>query len=174
MNRQFSAVSRARSFLLLSTVALAMLAGCTMQPRPGGEAESGGIDNGRGACIGDAQGEDICAFAIGILEDKKEQPVAVLVRELVDYDESDHPNWRVRDRVAVPRERRDLHLEQGSCRLDGTADATIVALVPFYDERGAEWIGAQEWAYRVELPSARFVQLEPARVDCHNAAIEAD
>lgn len=178
MNRLIRGVVRATPVFALP-VALAMLGGCTLQsPRPEDAqavaAAAAGIDNGRGACIGGAQGADSCAFAIGILDDDKEQPVAVLSRELIDYDDSGHPNWKVKDRIAVPRTRGDLHLEQSSCRFDGAADETIVALVPAYDERGAEWIGAQEWAYRVQLPAGKFVRLAPEKVDCRNTAAEAE
>lgn len=160
---------------------LAALSGCTTQqptpqtiiaPRPA--VDDGGIDNGRGACIGGKLAADTCAFAIGVLDDEKEQPVALLSRKLIDYDESGRPNWDVQDRLAVPRDRSDLHLEQSSCRFDGGEDETVVAMVPLYDEHGPEWVRAQDWAYKVQLPSGKFMKLEPSKVDCHNTAVEAD
>lgn len=159
---------------------LATVAGCTTQqtdrqvPAADRAADGGGIDNGRGLCIAGKQAEDTCAFAIGLLEDDKEQPVALLSRELIDYDTGGHPNWRVKDRLAVPRDNRNVHLEVGSCRLDGTPDQTVVAMVPGYDQSGPEWIRASDWAYRVQLPSGKFLRMAPARIDCANTAIDAD
>lgn len=157
-----------------------VVGGCATQRAPDDVAiergvDIAGIDNGRGACIGGAQAEaaDSCAFAIGVLEDEREQAVAVLSRKLIDYDDTGRPRWDIQDRLAVPRS-DDLHLEQSSCRFDGGEDQTIVALVPSYDEHSPEWIRAQQWAYKVLLPSGRFQPLPPERVDCRNTAMGGD
>lgn len=171
--------SSIRVALILSLLPLALV-GCTAHRQqgdtgaPGPVAAEAGVDNGRGACIGGRQASDSCAFAIGVLDDAKEEPVALLSRKLIDYDDSGQPNWDVQDRVPVPRDHKGLHLEQSSCRFDGTEDETVVALVPAFDEHGPEWVRAQDWAYKVQLPSGKFQSLEPGKVDCRNTAIGAD
>jgi len=164
--------------LILLTMAM-VVAGCATRqpsavPSVAGQPEVSGIDNGRGICIGGKLAEDSCAFAIGLLDDEHDEPVTLLSRTLIGYDEGGHPRWKTKDRLAIPRDNNNVHLEVGSCRFRGEPDQSVVALVPTYDQNSPEWIRARNWAYKVELPAGKFAQLDAAQVDCTNTAIDAD
>lgn len=168
-----------RRIILLAM--LTAVAGCATQQKPDSAPvsndphnDAAGTDNGRGICIGGKLVEDSCAFAIGLLDDEHEEPVTLLSRTLIDYDKDGHPRWKTSDKLAVPRDNDNLHLEVGSCRFRNEPDQSVVALVPTYDQNSPAWIRARDWAYRVELPAGKFVQLEAGQVDCANTAIDAD
>ncbi len=155
--------------LLLCTLPAGALAGDligrTVPPYPDGLHDVGG------SCLTDTPGyEHICDYSIGVLADGAEEGAALrwIVLGRMAGREGQQARWLITDAVAHPDTGAGYHLQTGTCRLDGKEDDRVLAVVR--DDPQGELLTDVVWARRVQLPQARFLPIEPARVDCLNEA----
>lgn len=81
----------------------------------------------------------------------------------------DSLRWEIVDALPYPAAGPGRYFQSGSCRLDGVADAQVVAVVNDADP-ARDRVTDIAWAARLDLPEARFTVLDAARVDCENEA----
>jgi hypothetical protein len=156
---------------------LAVLAGCATQPiePAAAPADAPILDTSeeRGACIGATARYETCTYAIAVFGPEA-APKLLVSRRMASTQDDGQPVWEELDRLQAPALPPGGSLELSSCRLQGTPDDTVVALLPNHDAASPEHIAAAGWAYRIELPSGRFAALDAGAVDCINNAIDAD
>ncbi len=165
--------------LIISSVALftiLIITGCSSIVRIGSIVPPYPVNTNAigGSCIGVSENYSPCGFAIGILENEKSEPIGILSEKMADPRETKNHHWIVLDFIALPSSDKKTHLEFSTCSINGQSDETIVAIVPNYDESSPEHIKARGWAYRIGLPSGKFISIDPAIVSCINTAIGAD
>ena len=174
-------LARFRSAGILSLVIC--LAACqTLVEPPGPKMQPGsivppypaGVGDVKGTCIGVNRNHDPCEYSLGILEDRNAMPFLLAVEKLEKRDAKGKPVWRVLDSLPYPRHDGTTVFEYASCRYRGRDDDTVMALVPAHDESSPEYIGAKNWAYKVNLSSGRLEKVDPAQVDCANTMIGAE
>ena len=159
--------------------ALAVLAGCATEQAGNTNVPTPDVapildtSEERGACIGATAKYETCAYAIAVIG-PEDQPRMILSRKEAGMSEDGQAQWQELDRLDAPAVPRGGSLVFGICRDRGAQDDTILALLPVHDDTAPEFIAAANWAYRVELPSGRFVALDARGVDCTNTAIGAD
>jgi hypothetical protein len=155
---------------------LVYISGCATKANVKASASEflNGVDNGRGACIGQNYAVETCSFAISLIDDKNLAPIILLSQESSGHDPAGSPLWKIKDTLPVPQATKGIHLEYISCRYDKKSDDTVVALVTDYDAKDSDWIRAVDWAYRIDLPSGKFLKIDSEKVDCANTAIGAD
>lgn len=158
---------------------LAALAGCATDQHKGPAVTGSDVapvldtSEERSACIGATAHYETCTYGIAVLGPEL-APKVIVSRRMASMNDDGQPVWEEQDRLPAPALPANGSLELGSCRQQGTADDTIVALLPPHDETSPEFIGAVGWAYRVDLPAGRFKALDAAAIDCINSAIGAD
>lgn len=153
-------------FLLSSSLegVAADLIGTTIPPLPDGIFEDGGV------CIGRTQQTE-CERNIGILKTSAGKDFLIYTGSAASL-RGEKPRWRVTDTAAFPIVPNGAEFVWGDCRISGTPDASIVAIVKSSPK--GEWLRARDWAYRVDYDTGKFVPLEPKNVDCANSALEGD
>lgn len=129
-----------------------------------------GLQQGGGSCIS-AGTQDPCRRRVSVLINAAGKQIGVYASISDGHDEKGRPYGIVTDLVPYPKIRKGYHLDWGSCRYDRVEDGAVVAVVRDSKRR---WLPAVEWAYRVDSASGKLVNLDPARVDCFNTALEAD
>lgn len=154
--------------LLINSCSVPLKRGDVVPRYPNGLIETSG------QCIGGEASSEVCAFSIAVLSKTHSLPVFAVSKKLISRDESGKPLWQIEDVVSLPKNIQSMSIEGGVCRHLNIGDNTIIALVPKYDQNSPEYIRAQRWAYRVELPNAKFVTIDPSNVLCGNTAIGSD
>lgn len=168
-----------RTGIAIAAALLAALGGCANRPMDDASTakpETAPVldtSEERGACIGATAHYETCTYSITVFG-PYETPVAIVSRKLAAMKSDGQPEWQELDRLDAPAVPRGGALEFGACRNQGAEDDTIVALLPPYDATAPEHIAAAGWAYRIDLPSGRFMALDAAAVDCINTTIGAD
>jgi len=142
------------------------LIGKTVPPYPQGLRDVGG------SCLSDSTDPaHVCDFSIGLLADAGADPSADPVLRYVIAGrmagrEGPLALWKITDAQAYPKVEKGYFWQAGSCRVDKTDDAKVIAVV----RQGAEqeYLTDIAWARRLDLKSGKFSVLDPARVDCVN------
>jgi len=144
------------------------LVGLTLPPYPEGLGEL------QGTCLSDSEEyERICDYAIAVLgrqddPDRDATPFHVVAQRSLGRD-GDLPRWRVTDALPYPHAAAGYFLQIGTCRVDGTDDGNVAALVRH--DTDAEYSGDVTWARRLDFDSGRLQEIEPARIDCLNEGL---
>ncbi|MEO8365644.1 MAG: hypothetical protein ABI538_05490 [Pseudoxanthomonas sp.] len=158
------------SLALPLTAVGADLVGKTMPPYPEGLREIGG------ACLSDSTGpEHVCDYSIGLLADASTnsdtasdaEPVMryVTAGRMAGRDGT-LALWKVTDAQVYPKVAKGFFWQSGTCRVGKVADAKVVAIVRQGPEQ--QYLTDVAWARRLDLESGKFIEVDPARVDCVN------
>lgn len=144
------------------------LIGTTLPPYPAG------LDELQGVCIAGGPSPDrICDYGLQVIgrpatdPNRDATPTQILAARNLE-PEADQARWRVTDAVAVPKPRKGYALQIGSCRLDRTDGAHIVAFVRHGDR---EYSRDVLWARRLDIASGKLQPVAIKRVDCINEGL---
>ncbi len=119
-----------------------------------------------GACITQHLGyERMCEYSIGLLQSNKNEFIGVLAKKSLRNTKDDLNNWVVTDQLPYPEIDKGFWLAFGECKVRGLLDGTVVAVVKDSD---TEYQQANDWAWKVDLESGKFVKINPKDVICLN------
>jgi len=154
-----------RGVVLVSTVLLALpaqaaeLIGTQVPPYPAG------LESLTGTCLGDtAKGEDVCAWSIGTLSDASGAAVGIYAGQSLGHNSDGTPRWLVTGHLPLPKLAEGYEVQITTCRLDGVADAELVAVARFTTE--AEYSTDVSWAARFERKGGTLREIGTKGIDC--------
>ena len=129
------------------------------------------LDELVGSCVSPSSDpEQVCSHGIAVVgrmsidPDRSATPEFVVATRSLGRD-GPKPRWLVTDALAHPDAGEGAYVQAGSCRIGGSDDPGVVALVA--DDPDAEWLRTT-WARRLDFDSGRFAIVDPATVDCRN------
>jgi hypothetical protein len=146
------------AFLALPAQA-AELIGTEVPPYPAG------LESLIGSCIGDPlQGEDVCAWSIGTLNDASGAAVGIYAGKSAGHASDGTPHWLVTGHLPLPTLAEGYQVQITTCRLDGVEDPQLVAVARFTTE--AEYSSDVSWAARFERKGGTLREIGTKGVDC--------
>lgn len=122
-------------------------------------------DNSASRCVGEQAGYPRCSFAV-VVEPVPGTGTVILRSQQSANKDGLHTKWKDLASITLTRDRAHRAVEILACEYKGREDDTVVALVSKAGSPNSEMIGAVDWAYRIDLPSGRFVAIDPHYVRC--------
>lgn len=132
-----------------------------------------GLRDLQGTCLSDSEDiARICDYGISVLGRIDEDPsqdatrLHVVAQRNLSRDAEGDARWEVTDVLPYPVAPPDYFLQVGTCRIDGTADGQVAAMVRHDDV--TTYLVDVTWARRLDFVSGRLIEVDPRRVDCLN------
>jgi len=127
----------------------------------------GGLHSRQGDCLG----SPTCAFSVGELIDERDYPRYIYGGSRHEGGSPGTARFAITDVIRYPSLLGGQYWERAACRRSTIDDPTLMAVV---ERSGEVWLRAQNWAYRFDVHSGKFVKVDPVEVDCYNTALGAD
>lgn len=143
------------------------LIGRTVPPYPQGLRDAGGT------CISESDDyARVCDYSIGVLADDGDPEAEPVLRYVVAAKMAGRDGqsalWKITDAQPYPKAEDGYQLQFGNCRVHGKEDERLAAIVR--QNMDKEYLTDVIWARRLDLPSGKLVEIQPAAVDCINEA----
>lgn len=120
------------------------------------------------SCLTDLQPDGrFCKYIVKILHrDPGQEFVSILALRLVQIRKDAPMRWIVTDQISYPEMSSEHeYLSYGECWYDGSFDQKIVALA---ENTNAAFHSVKRYAWKLNLITEKFDELDPRRVKCRN------
>lgn len=119
-----------------------------------------------GACITGHLGyARMCEYSVGLLQNSKEEFIAILAKKTTKKHEDDPNSWIVTDQLDYPEVKQGTWLVYGSCKQNDKFDQTILAVVI---DTNTEFQKTTQWVWRVDLETGLFIKINSDNILCVN------